>query len=158
MPKIHHVRLTSSERAELEAILKRGKTAAHRQRHARILLKADESQKGGALKDREVAESVDVSVPTVERVRRIFVEHGLERALERKNPDRHYHRKLDANGEAQLIALACEAPPEGRQRWTLKLLADKLVELEVVESIGVETVRSTLKKTRSSPGKSGNGA
>lgn len=158
MPKIHHVRLTPSERAELEAILKRGKTAAHRQRHARILLKADESQKGGALKDREVAESVDVSVPTVERVRRIFVEHGLERALERKDPDRHYHRKLDANGEAQLIALACEDPPEGRQRWTLKLLADKLVELEVVESIGVETVRSTLKKTRSSPGKSGSGA
>lgn len=158
MPKIHHVRLTPSERAELEAILKRGKTAAHRQRHARILLKADESQKGGALKDREVAESVDVSVPTVERVRRIFVEHGLERALERKDPDRHYHRKLDAKGEAQLIALACEDPPEGRQRWTLKLLADKLVELEVVESIGVETVRSTLKKTRSSPGKSGSGA
>jgi len=158
MPKIHHVRLTPSERAELEAILRRGKTAAHRQRHARILLKADESQKGGALKDREVAESVDVSVPTVERVRRIFVEHGLERALERKDPDRHYHRKLDAKGEAQLIALACEDPPEGRQRWTLKLLADKLVELEVVESIGVETVRSTLKKTRSSPGKSGSGA
>ena len=158
MPKIHHVRLTPSERAELEAILKRGKTAAHRQRHARILLKADESQKGGALKDREVAESVDVSVPTVERVRRIFVEHGLERALERKDPDRHYHRKLDAKGEAQLIALACEDPPEGRQRWTLKLLADKLVELEVVESIGVETVRSTLKKTRSSPGKNGSGA
>lgn len=157
MPKIHHVRLTPSERAELEAILRRGKTAAHRQRHARILLKADESQKGGALKDREVAESVDVSVPTVERVRRIFVEHGLERALERKDPDRHYHRKLDAKGEAQLIALACEDPPEGRQRWTLKLLADKLVELEVVESIGVETVRSTLKKTRSSPGKSGSG-
>lgn len=158
MPKIHHVRLTPSERAELEAILKRGKTAAHRQRHARILLKADESQEGGALKDREIAESVDVSVPTVERVRRIFVEHGFERALERKDPDRHYHRKLDAKGEAQLIALACEDPPEGRQRWTLKLLADKLVELEVVESIGVETVRSTLKKTRSSPGKNGSGA
>ena len=110
------------------------------------------------MKDREIADSVDVSIPTVERVRRILVEHGLERALERKDPDRHYQRKLDAKGEAQLIALACEDPPEGRQRWTLKLLAEKLVELEVVESIGIETVRSTLKKTRSNPGKSGSGA
>lgn len=158
MPKTHHVRLERSERAELEAILKRGRAAAHRQRHARILLKADENQEGGSMKDREIAEAIDVSIPTVERVRRILMEHGLERALERKDPDRHYQRKLDVKGEAQLIALACEDPPEGRQRWTLKLLAAKLVELEVVESIGSEAVRSTLKKMRSSPGKNGNGA
>lgn len=158
MPKTHHVTLEPSERAELEAILRRGRTAAHRHRHARILLKADENQEGGGMKDREIAKSVDVSIPTVERVRRILVEHGLERALERKDPDRHYHRKLDAKGEAQLIALACGDPPEGRQRWTLKLLAEKLVELEVVESIGTETVRSTLKKMRSNPGKNGSGA
>jgi len=158
MPKIYRVKLEASERAELEAVLKRGRAAAHRQRHTRILLKADENAKGGAMKDRDIARSVDVSVATVERVRRISVEHGLKRALERKDPDRNYIRRLDGKGEAQLIALACEAPPEGRRNWTLKLLAEKLVELEVVESIGLETVRTTLKKTTSSHGKRSSGA
>jgi transposase len=158
MPKRYHVRLEPSERAELLAILKRGRAAAHRQRHARILLKTDENQKGGALTDSEIANGIDVSEVTVQRVRRIFVEHGFRRALERKDPDRCYRRKLDGRGEAQLLALACEDPPKGRQRWTMKLLAEKLVELEVVESIGEETVRTTLKKMKSSPGKRGSGA
>jgi transposase len=158
MPKIYRVRLEASEREELESILKRGKAAAHRQRHARILLKADENREDGGLTDKEIAQSVDVGVATVERVRRTLVKHGFTAALERKVPDRVYHRKLDAKGEAQLVALACEDPPDGHSRWTMKLLADKLVELEVVESIGEETVRTTLKKTRSSPGRSGSGA
>jgi len=158
MPKIYRVRLERSEREELKSILKRGKAAAHRQRHARILLKADENHADGGLTDKEIAESVDVGVATVERVRRILVTHGFSAALERKDPDRVYRRKLDAKGEAQLVALACEDPPDGHARWTMKLLANKLVELEVVESIGVETVRTTLKKTRSSPGRSGSGA
>ncbi len=94
----------------------------------------------------------------MERVRRIFVMHGLDAALERKDPDRVYERKLDAKGEAQLVALACEAPPDGRASWTMQLLADRLVELEVVDSIGREAVRTTLKKTRSSRGRRGSGA
>ena len=152
MPKRYHVRLERSERAELEALLKRGQAAAHRQRHARILLKADENREDGGLTDTQIAREVEVSSATVQRVRQILVEHGLQRALERKNPDRHYLRRLDAKGEAQLLAVACEDPPEGRKRWTMKLLAEKLVELEVVESIGEETVRTTLKKMRSNPG------
>lgn len=158
MPKIYRVRLEAAEREELESILKRGRAAAHRQRHARILLKADENREGGALTDNEIAGSVDVGIATVERVRRTLVTHGLAAALERKAPDRVYRRKLDAKGEAHLVALACEDPPDGRARWTMKLLADKLVELEIVESIGEETVRTTLKKTRSSPGRSNSGA
>jgi len=123
-----------------------------KQRHARILLLADENRTSGALSDVGIAEAVDAGIATVERVRRICVEHGLTRALERKDPDRHYVRKLDGKGEARLIALACEDPPEGQVKWTLKLLAEKLVELEVVDSISSECVRRTLKKTNSSLG------
>jgi len=158
MPKIYRVRLEVSERRSLEAILRKEKCAAHRQRHARILLKADENSPKGSLTDIKVAKAVDVGTATVERVRRIFVEHGLEAALERKDPDRVYERKLDAKGEAQLVALACEDPPEGHARWTMQLLADRLVEMEVVEEIGREAERTTLKKTRSNRGKKGSGA
>ena len=147
MPKKYRIALSPSERAELEGILKRGKAAALKQRHARILLLADENRTGGAARDLDIAEALGVGTATVERVRRISVEHGLERALQRKDPDRHYERKLDAKGEAQLIALACAPAPAGRARWTLSLLADKLVELEVVEAISPEAVRRTLKKT-----------
>ncbi len=158
MPKIYRVRLDRSERSLLKSFLRKKKCAAHRQRHARILLKADENAPNGALTDAKIAEAVEVGLATVQRVRRIFVEHGLDRALERKDPDRVYERKLDARGEAKLVALACEAPPSGRARWTMQLLADKLVELEIVDSIGREAVRTTLKKTRSNPGKRDSGA
>lgn len=158
MPKIYRVRLSASERETLEAIIRRKQCAAHRQRHARILLKADENAPGGALGDARIAEAVAVGVATVERVRRILVEHGLARALERKDPDRVYERRLDARGEAHLVALACEDAPEGRAKWTMQLLADRLVELEIVDTIGRETVRTTLKKTRSSRGREGSGA
>ena len=158
MPKIYRVRLEASERKFLESLIKKDRCAAHKQRHARILLKADENAPGGALSDAKIAAAVECGTATVQRVRRILVEHGLDRALERKDPDRIYERKLDAKGEAQLVALACEDPPEGQAKWTMQLLADKLVELEVVDSIGREAVRTTLKKTRSSPGRRSNGA
>ena len=146
MRKKYRVKLSKEERMELRRLLKQGKAAAHKQRHARILLKADEEGPTNALTDRAIAEAAEVSIPTVERVRRVFVEHGFEQALGRKEPDRHWLRRLDGEGEAQLIAIACSDPPEGRSRWTLRLLADRLVELGVIESIGRETVRSTLKK------------
>lgn len=158
MQKIYRVRLSASERESLEAIINKSKCAAHRQRHARILLKADENREGGPWKDGRIAEALEVGVATVQRVRRTLVEHGLERALERKDPERVYERKLDGRGEARLVALACEGAPGGRARWTMQLLADRLVELEVVDSIARETVRITLKKTRSSPGRRSSGA
>lgn len=147
MRKRYRVRLTTTERDFLNGILAHGKAAAHKQRHARILLQTDE-QLGPGLTDEAVARAVEVSVPTVQRVRRILVEHGLERALEREDPERIYERKLDGEAEARLIALACGQPPEGRARWTLRLLADRLVELEIVDTISHEAVRSTLKKKR----------
>ncbi len=158
MPKIYRVRLSASERETLESIIRKKQSSAHKQRHARILLKADENAPDGASSDARIAEAVEVGVATVERVRRILVEHGLERALERKDPDRIYERKLDGKGEAHLVALACESAPEGRAKWTMQLLADRLVEMEIVETIGRETVRTTLKRTRSNPGSVGSGA
>ena len=108
---------------------------------------------GPAWTDDRIAEAVEVNVATVERVRRRFVEQGLEAALVRKKQDRPSRpRKLDGHGEARLIALACSEPPPGRCDWTLRLLADKLVELDIVESIATETVRQVLKKTNSSRG------
>lgn len=158
MPKKkHHIRLSSKEREQLETILRKGKASAHRQCHARILLLADTQGPEGGWSDAQIARAAQTSIPTVERVRRVCVEHGLERALERKDPDRPYERKLDGKGEAQLLALCCGAAPQGHARWTLRLLAARLVELEVVEEISHETVRRTLKKTSSSRGKKSSG-
>lgn len=158
MPKKkHHIRLSPEEREPLEAIVRRGKANAHRQRHARILLHADTNGPQGGHSDAQIAEATQASIPTVERVRRICVEHGLERALERKDPEREYLRKLDGKAEAQLIALSCGAAPAGRARWTLRLLAARLVELEIVATISREAVRQTLKKTKSNRGKKNSG-
>jgi transposase len=121
--------------------------------HARILLKADQRPGAPAWTDDAIADAVEVSQPTVARVRRHFVEEGLEAALNRRAPRRVYRRKLDGEQEARLIALACGQPPDGQAHWTLRLLADRLVDLEIVaEPISYQTVRRTLKKTRSSPG------
>lgn len=158
MPKKkHHIRLSPEERAQLEAIVRKGQANAHRQRHARILLLADKEDPGGGWSDSQVAQAAQTSIPTVERVRRVCVEEGLERALERKDPQRVYLRKLDGRAEAQLLALCCGVAPQGRARWTLRLLAARLVELELVESISHEAVRQTLKKTNSSRGKKSSG-
>ena len=149
--KKYKVTLTPEERRQLRQLISAGKASAKKLAHARILLKADASPGGPAWADARIAEAAEVSVATVERIRQRFVEQGFEAALVRKKQDRpSRERKLDGAAEARLIALACSEPPKGRARWTLKLLADQLVELEVVESISDETVRRTLKKTTSS--------
>lgn len=151
MAKRYRVTLDESERKELDQLLSRGKADVRRLKHAQILLKADESQDGPAWPDERVAEAVGCGTATVERLRRRFVEEGLELALSPyRTPQRAYRTKLDGEQEAKLIATACSVPPEGRARWTLRLLADKLVELKVVDSISHETVRQMLKKTNSS--------
>ena len=151
--KKYLVTLTPDERDGLTGLLAAGKAAAQKLTHARILLKADQADGGPAWIDDQIADALEVSVATVERVRERFVEDGLDAALSRKKPAKPSRmRVLDGAGEARLIALACSPAPGGRAVWTLKMLADKLVELEVVGSICPETVRQTLKKTRSSRG------
>jgi len=152
MPKKHVVRLSADERAQLETLIRTGKAPASVQTHARILLKADCNEAGPAWTDDAIAEAVSVSRPTVERVRRAFATKGLDAALYRKKWTGPSRRKLDGGGEAQLIALACGEPPKGAERWTLVLLANKLVALGVVESIAPDTVRLILKKTNLSLG------
>jgi transposase len=147
MRKRYVVALSDTEREELRHLIAAGTAPARKLTHARILLKADRG-----LTDEAVGEAVEVSQPTVARVRRRFVEAGLAAALNRRAPTREYRRKLDGEHEARLIALACTGPPAGQVRWTLRLLADKLVELEVVESVSYQTVGRVLKKTNSSPG------
>jgi transposase len=147
MAKFYRVTLTGEERDALEGLLNKGKGAARKLAHARISLQTDEAEGGPGRTDQEVAAALNVSARTVERVRQRFVEEELEAALVPKPSSRVYTRLLDGAQEAHLIALACSEPPEGKPRWTLRLLADRLVELESVESISHETVRSVLKKT-----------
>ncbi len=150
MKKKYPVILTEAEREQLKSLIAAGTAPARKLTHARILLKADQSPEGPGWVDEKVAEAVEVSQPTVARVRRQYFEEGLEAALNRRPPKREYRRKLDGEQEARLIALACSEPPEGQARWSLRLLADKLVELEVVEEVSYQTVRRILKKTNSS--------
>lgn len=152
MPKKYLVELTADERKRLIELVSKGKAAARKIQHAQVLLKADGAPSGPAWKDRQIAETFSLSVRTVERVRERFVEHGLEDALTRRQRTRSRRRRLDGEGEARLVVLACSKAPDGRKRWTLQLLADKLVELEVVDHIVPETVRQTLKKTKPSLG------
>jgi transposase len=152
MKKKYLVTLTGEERRSLRDLTTAGKASAFRQAHARILLKADQAEGGPAWPDERIAEALDVGLATVARVRQRFVEEGFEAALSRKPQQSHRPRKLDGRAEARLIALACSAPPEGRKEWTMRLLADRLVELQFVESVSDETVRRVLKKTNSSRG------
>lgn len=117
---------------------------------ARILLKTDQGEGGAAWSDAAISEALEVGLSTVARVRKQFVSEGLEATLSRKAPEREYPRELDGGQEARLIALACSEPPTGRKHWTLRMLAERLVALEVVESVSYETVRQTLKQTNSS--------
>lgn len=147
------------ERRDLERITSTGRSAACKISRAHILLKTDRGEHGPAWTDARIAEALSVSERTVENVRKRAVEEGPMAALERKPRERPpVDPKLDGEGEARLTALACSTPPEGCARWSLRLLADKMVELEVVEAVSHETVRRTLKKTRSSHGASGCGA
>ncbi len=152
MKKKYIVTLTAEERRMLREMVSRGKAAARKLTHARILLKADIAEGAPALDDASIAQEVEAGRATVERVRKEFVEEGLEAALERRKPRRQYRRKLDGDAEAHLIALACSKAPEGRSRWTLRLLADRMVSLEQVDHLSYETVRSVLKKTNLSLG------
>ena len=146
------VRLTEEEQEQLLTVVRRGKVAAAKRRRAQVLLKADAGPEGSGRTDQETSEALDVSVGLVHDVRQAYVEQGLSAALERKPKSRHRARKLDGEQEARLIALACGPAPKGRARWTLRLLADQLVELEIIEAIGKDAVRSVLKKTSLSPG------
>jgi transposase len=146
MAKKYIVDLTGEEREQLLGLLRRGKESARKVLRAQLLLLADEG-----MCDTSIAASLHVTVRTVERTRRRCVEEGVDAALnERHRPGGRC--KLQGKAEAFLVALACSAPPEGRQRWTMQLLADRLVELDVVESISDDTVRRTLKKTPPNPG------
>ena len=157
--KKYKVTLTEEERQQLHELIAAGKASAKKLAHARVLLKADASHGGPAWPDARIAQAVEVSVATVERVRERFVEQGLDAALVRKKQDRpSRERKLDGAAEARLIAIACSAPPEGRACWTMQMLADKLVELRLVDSVCDETVRRVLQKTRSSLGRRNSGA
>ena len=150
------VRLNASQRQALQRIVRTGKHSAAMRRRAHILLKAD-ADGPHAWPDERIAEALDTTRMTVRRVRQQFAAEGLDATLHRKRPTGRQYRKLDGKQEAQLVALVCSPAPQGRARWTMKLLADRLIEMEVVESIDPATVCRTLKKTRSSPGSNSSG-
>jgi len=153
MNKKYVVKLTKDERKRLRKLISAGTAPARMLNRARILLKTDlgEHSEGRVLTDREIAGMLETSTATVQRVRERFCTQGLDAALERSVPDRLYKRSLDGRAEARLIALACSEAPGGRDRWSMRLLADKAVELGIVESLSHETVRKTLKKTSCVP-------
>lgn len=148
----HRVVLTPEQRTDLRTVTTTGTTTALAHQHARILLLADEAAPGRRKSDQAVAEAVGVSSRTVERLRVQFATEGLAACLERRKTRRIYPTRLDADQQARLTALACSTPPAGRASWTLKLLAEQAVVLEITPGICPETVRTTLKKTASSPG------
>ena len=153
------VTLEVDERQHLHDLIAAGQAAARKLSHARILLKADAADGGPAWPDHRIADALEVSTDTVERVRQRFVDPGLDAALDRKQRERPPREiKLDGRAEARLIALACSPPPLGRAVWTMQLLADELVELRIVDCVSDETVRRTLQKTRSSRGRPSGGA
>lgn len=152
MKKKYVVTLTEEERQMLREMVLRGKSAARKLTHARVLLKADQSEGGPSWEDAAIAQGLEVGRATVERVRKRFVEEGLEAVLDRRRSQRQYQHRLDGDGEAHLIALACSEAPEGRSRWTLRLLANRMVALEYVQKLSKDTVHRTLKKTNLSLG------
>ena len=152
MKQRYMVTLTQAQRQQLKDLISAGTGPARALAHARILLKADQGDHGPGWKDEDIGAALEVSRPTIARVRQRFAREGLEAVLHRRSPNRQYQRKLDGRQEAHLVAVACSAPPEGQGRWTLRLLANRMVELEHVDSLSYETVRRVLKKTGSSPG------
>jgi hypothetical protein len=151
------VRLTAEERAELEPMTRQRRIAADKQLRAKLLLHADEGEFGPAWQDQQLSAAFGASRSKIMRLRRQLVLEGFQTALSRRTSTQPRRRKLDGEQEARLIAVTCSAPPAGRAKWTLQLLADKLVELQVVDSISNECVRQTLKKTTSSRGCVSNG-
>jgi transposase len=152
MEKRYRITLTDEERVELQKLVSVGKSAAQKLVRARILLLADQADGGPAMSDPEIVKSLGCGRASVERIRKRFVEEGLDATLVPKPSQRVYERKLDGKAEAHLVALTCGAPPEGRSRWTLRLLSDRMIALENYETLSHETVRRVLKKTNSSLG------
>ena len=152
MEKRYRVTLTEDERQELQSMVSAGKAAARKLVRARILLLADQADGDSGKLDPEIADALGCGRATIGRTRKQFVEEGIEGALHPKPSTRTYERRLDGKAEAHLVAIACGAPPDGRARWTLRLLADRMVGLGYVESVSHEAVRQTLKKTNSSLG------
>ena len=148
MSKKYVVRLSAEERNQLENMVGRGKVAGYKRLHAQILLKADRSEDGTDWIDTKISEAFAVTVRTVENIRRRLVEGGLDAAIGRAKRSPGAATKLDGEQEAHLVALTCSEPPEGQARWSLRLLADKMVELNYAETISHETVRQTLKKMK----------
>jgi transposase len=151
------VRLTADQRQALEDLVHTGAHPAHAARRARILLKAD-ADGPDAWTDERIAQALDINRMTVSRTRQQFAEEGLDAVLHKQKAAGRQYRKLDGAQEARLVALACSQPPAGQARWTMRLLADRLVELEVVEAIDASTVWRALQKTNSSPGSSSSGS
>ena len=146
------VKLTSEDRQNLEKLISCGEAPARKLCRARILLKTDCSENGPKWTYEAICNAFDVNSLTVTHVRKAYVEGGLENALNRKKPDREYEHRLDGSAEAHLMALACSDAPEGYDRWTLRLLQERFVKLEIVESVSQETIRTTLKKKKLSLG------
>jgi len=148
MMKKYIVKLSKDEREKLKKIITSGSGPARMFTRARILLKADQGQHGPSWGDEKISDALDVTVQTIERIRKQLVEEGFEAVLSRRSYTQKISRiKIDGDVEAHLVALSCSEPPEGFARWTLRLLANKIVELGYVENISHETVRQTLKKT-----------
>ena len=152
MPKKYIVDLTRSEQKSLKKLTTTGKQAAYKINHGRILLLADVNQPDGGWSDKAISKALNISTSTIERVRQRFVEEGIDAALSYRQGRGRKQRRLDGEQEAHLLAIACSKPPQGQARWTLRLLADKMVELNHVEFLSHETVRQTLKKTNFSLG------
>jgi Homeodomain-like domain len=152
MNQKYFVKLSSEERSYLDKLVSSGNAPARKLRRARILLKSDCSKDGPNWTYEAICEAFDINALTVTNVRKAFAEGGLTKALNRKKPDREYEHRLDGNAEAHLITLACSPAPEGYERWTLRLLQDRFVKLEIVDSVSHETIRTTLKKTNLSLG------
>ena len=148
----YFVKLTSEERQHLEKLVSSGNAPARKTRRARILIKSDCSEGGPNWSYEAICDALDVNAMTVANVRKAFAEGGLEKAINRKKPEREYEHALDGNAEAHLIALACGAAPDGYERWSLRLLRDRFVKLEIVSDISHETIRTTLKKRKLSLG------
>jgi hypothetical protein len=151
------VRLSPTDREQLFMLITTGRAAAAKLLRARVLLKADIEAGERHWTETEIAEALETSASTVQRVRQAWVDQGLEAALVRKRPTSRQYRQLDGAQEAQLIAATCRAPPEGRARWTLKRVADKLVELDIVDRISAEGIRTTRKTTPSNRGSTNSG-
>jgi hypothetical protein len=151
--KKYIVRLTKQERQTLMQFVSSGKRPAQLFTRARILLKADQGEDGPGWSDLEISQALDITVQTVERIRMQLVREGFDAVLKRQEyTQKVSRRRLDGDAEAYLVALSCSKPPKGRSDWSLRLLADRMVELGYAESVSYETVRKTLKKTKSSPG------